>query len=432
MKRVSTLGQRVRELRLKKGMNQIELAKGLCTPSMISQIESDRARPSYKMLSSIAERLDVPLERLLVDVDLNMEYVSTYKMARAMMKSNEYSSAIPLLRELVESPRAQISTMDILFDLGECYLHTGQTEDSEEMFNQVYELAVLRQDTLLQTLVRKNFGKLAFAQRKYQLAIFQWQKALEELDKTGEKDVYLQAELLFHVGEVHLKTGCVEEAAGCFDRAALVYEDHSSLREMGHAYMALGQSYKRMNEFQKASMYSERATAIFETLENRLMTFKLQVTNAALLADTGRFDEAESLLHSTMAKLKDLDHKEVEGMAFTELAHLYERKGEWEKAEEACRTARPLLPEHLMYQAKINRIQAKIAVKRENVQEAIPYLQSAADGFQMSGETGEWEDTMFELSRLYLQENDLHQVIRIMDDMRSYTRSALVRRGIQL
>ncbi|ARU63689.1 hypothetical protein CBW65_23695 [Tumebacillus avium] len=72
----SSLGQRIRELRLRKGMTQIELAKGICTPSMISQIESDRARPSYKMLVGLANRLEVPMEHLLKEVDLEMEYTS--------------------------------------------------------------------------------------------------------------------------------------------------------------------------------------------------------------------------------------------------------------------------------------------------------------------------------------------------------------------
>ena len=96
-----SLGQRIRELRLRKGLTQIDLAAGLCTPSMISQIESDRARPSYKMLFAISERLDVPLERLLVDVELNLEVVSTYKMARAMVLAKEYQAAMPLLEELI-------------------------------------------------------------------------------------------------------------------------------------------------------------------------------------------------------------------------------------------------------------------------------------------------------------------------------------------
>lgn len=181
-----SLGQRIRELRLKKGLTQIDLAKGLCTPSMVSQIESDRARPSYKMLFGIAERLDVPLEKLLVDVDLNLEYVSTYKMARAMVKSQQFASAIPLLREILEAPRAQISTMDILFELGVCLVNTDDLTEAETVFAQVQELAILRQDHQLLANVWKELGEIEFQRTRFQLAAHHWQKALESAEKMDE------------------------------------------------------------------------------------------------------------------------------------------------------------------------------------------------------------------------------------------------------
>ena len=104
----TSLGQKIRELRILKGLTQSDLGAGMVTPSMISQIEADKARPSYTMLFALSERLDVPLEKLLVDVDLNLEYVSTYKMARAMVAGKEYASAIPLLKEVYHTPRTHI------------------------------------------------------------------------------------------------------------------------------------------------------------------------------------------------------------------------------------------------------------------------------------------------------------------------------------
>lgn len=77
---------------------------GLATPSMLSQIESDRARPSYRLLVQIANRLEVPLEQLISDVDMNLKFTSTQKMARAMVASKDYASAIPFLHELLDAP----------------------------------------------------------------------------------------------------------------------------------------------------------------------------------------------------------------------------------------------------------------------------------------------------------------------------------------
>jgi tetratricopeptide (TPR) repeat protein len=427
-----SLGQRIRELRLKKGLTQIDLAKGLCTPSMISQIESDRARPSYKMLFAIAERLDVPLEKLLVDVDLNLEYVSTYKMARAMVAGKEYASAIPLLRELLDTPRAQISTMDILFDLAECHLHIGQYEEAEKVFSQVQELAILRQDHQLLALVLKNLGLIEFHRRHYQLAAYQWQKALDESEKMEEQDVYLKGSVLYNLGLAYSRSGQVFEALEYYDRASSLYEGMDSLYEMGHVYMGLGMSFKMLGDVEKAAEYSERATSIFEGLENLLMTVKMKVTCAVLYAQTGREAEAEDLLNRAITKLRELGNREEEGIAYAELAQLRLRQQRLEEAEEACRHSRSLLPELHVYQASLNRVLGRIALQRSQRDEGLRRLQMAADGFKRLQELREWDETMYELAALYREEGDLKRVVSILDDIRRFSRQILEERGIVL
>lgn len=432
MERTSTLGQRVRELRMKKGLTQIDLAKELCTPSMISQIESDRARPSYKMLFAIAERLDVPLDRLLMDVDLNMEYVSTYKMARAMVASKEYVSAIPLLQELLETPRTQISSMDILFELGECYLHTRDLEEAEKSFSKVQELAILCKDHMVAAQVLKNIGRIACERKKYQLASFQWQLALDEVEKSAEKDVYVEAEILSYLGEVHVKMGFAKEAADYFERAAFVYENHGSLQAMGRVYMGLGMSYKLMRDFPKAADYSERAAAVFESIENLLMSVKLEINNASLYAQIGRLLEAEDALTRSIGKLQDIGDKETQGIAQAELARVYLYRKEYEKAEETCQIARALLPELHFYQAKVNRTIAGISLGRGQTDEAIRRLQMAGDGFKRLDEAREYDDTMQELAELYRNQSDFQRMAEVLEKMRTFTREALTKRGIEL
>ncbi|TCP55962.1 transcriptional regulator with XRE-family HTH domain [Tumebacillus sp. BK434] len=427
-----SLGQRIRELRMKKGITQIDLAKGLCTPSMISQIESDRARPSYKILFAVAERLEVPLEKLLSDVDLNLEYVSTYKMARAMVAAKEHSSAIPLLKELLETPRTQISTMDIMFELADCYLHTGQLPEAEKLFNQVYELSILRQDHQQQALTLKNIGLVEFRRKRYQLAAYQWHKGLEEADKMEEQDVFLKASILFNLGLVHSKLGNLTEALDYYNGASGLYESVGSLYEIGHVYMGLGMSYKRLNDLEKASDYSERATAIFNGLDNVLMTVKLQVTCAVLQADKGMVEEAEAMLEQGIAKLKELGQKEEMGMAIVELAKLRLQQGDLQRAAELCRDARGWLPELHMYQGWINRIHGQIAKARNQRDEAIRRYQMAADCFKHMDAITEWDDTMYDLAELYLEADDYKRAFGITKEVRGYSRLILEERGIVL
>lgn len=429
---MSSLGQRIRELRLKKDLTQIELAKGLLTPSMISQIESDKARPSYKMLSAIAERLDVPLENLLVDVELNMESISSYKMARAMVAAKQYASAITLLRELLHAPRTTVPTMDILYHLGECLLHTGDLDDAEQTFEQVQDYAVLRNDSLLATRTLYYIGIIAFERKYFQIAHFHFGKALDESEKIVEKENYLQASILHKLGEVSLKLGQTSNATDYFTRAAALYEGADNLSEMAHAYLKLGVTYKQLGNLEQATKYSERAHSIFKSLDELQDTLRLEIQTAVLYGVTGREDDAEQMLIYTLSKAEHMKDRETQGMVFAELAQLYLNREELERTVEYCSQACMLLPELHVYQAKVNRILARVAVESNNMAEARRKFQMAADGFKHADEISEWDDTMFELSRLSLQQEDYQYVIGVLEEIRGYTRQVLSNRGIQL
>jgi len=427
-----SLGQRIRELRLKKGITQIDLSKGICTPSMISQIESDRARPSYKILFAVADRLEVPLDKLLTDVDLNLEYVSTYKMSRAMVASKEYASAIPLLKDLLETPRAQLSTMDLMYDLAECYLYTADLEQAEELFGQVLELAILRQDHQLIALVLKNLGLIEFQRKKYQLAAYQWQKALEELDRANEEDLYLRACVLFNLGLTHKRLGKIEAALSYYNQASKLYEGVDNMQEMAKVYMGLGQSYKQLGDLERAVEYSERATAIFEGLQNIATTLQLKMNIASLYGLTGREAEAVALMEQVIAREHELGHPIEEGVAYVELARLRLRQHNLTGAKDACDQGLKLLPTTHPHRGHIHRILGEVALLEGSRDDGIRRLQKAADCFKAQDEPGDWDATMYELARLYLEEQDFYRAYSILDEIRRYSRQILEERGIVL
>lgn len=61
-----SLGARIKEVRLAKGMTQLELASALGKDhSSIARIESGRVNPSYLYLKELAKGLGVPLSTLL-------------------------------------------------------------------------------------------------------------------------------------------------------------------------------------------------------------------------------------------------------------------------------------------------------------------------------------------------------------------------------
>ena len=430
---ITTLGQRIREIRMGKGMTQIDLSRGICTPSMVSQIESDRARPSYKILFSIADKLEVPLEKLLSDVDLNLEYVSNYKMSRAMVAAKEYTSAIPLLTELLEKPRGQLSTSDIMYGLAECYLHTQQYDKTKELLEQLRETAILRNDDQLHALVLKNYGLIEFHLKNYQLAAYQWQKALEEVEKMEQQDVYLKASILFNLGLVNKTLGCVKDSITCYDQAAeLLSSSAQNPHEIAKVYLSLGTAYRKIGHLDLAVQYSEKAIGMFECSENQLTVVKTQVQTAALYVQMGRIEEALPLLEKSVHRFRQLGIREEEGVATVELAKLKLLMHEHDQADELCQRARNLLPELHLYQGWVNRVMGKVELARNRRGDAIKRFHKAADCFKQMEEFAEWDATMYEIARMYLDENDLIHAYSTLDDMRHYSRHALEERGIVL
>ena len=433
MTKLTTLGQRIREIRMGKGLTQIDLSKDICTPSMISQIESDRARPSYKVLVSIADKLNVPLEKLLSDVDLNLEYVSNYKMSRAMVAAKEYASAIPLLIKLLETPRGQLSTSDIMHDLAECYIHTQQYDKAKELLEQLKEIALFRNDYQLHALLQQNYGLIEFHLKNYQLAVFHWQKALEEVEKMEQEDVFLKASILFNLGLVNKTLGCVKESITCYDQAAeLLSSSAQNSHEIANVYLSLGMACRKIGHLEQAVQYSEKAIGMFECSENQLTVLKTKVQTAALYVQMGRTEEAFPMLEESVQKFRDLGNREEEGIATVELAKLQLLMQKLHQAEELCQRARTLLPELHLYQGWINRVTGKIELARNRRENAIWRFHKAADCFKQMEEFTEWDATMYEIARMHVEENDLIRAYIILDDIHRVSRQVLEERGIVL
>lgn len=69
----NTIGQKVRQLRLERGLSQDELAGGRYSKAYISALELGRLRPSANALIFLANQLDVPLARLLADDSVELQ-----------------------------------------------------------------------------------------------------------------------------------------------------------------------------------------------------------------------------------------------------------------------------------------------------------------------------------------------------------------------
>ena len=99
------IGNKIKKIRLKKGLRQSDLAADVITRNMLSQIESGKATPSLATLAHISSLLDVPIEYLVSEEDdifsfEKKEIISRIKSAFAQKK---YQGCITLCEKYLSS-----------------------------------------------------------------------------------------------------------------------------------------------------------------------------------------------------------------------------------------------------------------------------------------------------------------------------------------
>ena len=83
-----TIGARIREIRVDKGLSQRQLAGDQITRNMLSQIENEQAQPSLSPLQYLAAQLDVPVGQLLGEMALPQEL----EQALSLLSSGNYAA----------------------------------------------------------------------------------------------------------------------------------------------------------------------------------------------------------------------------------------------------------------------------------------------------------------------------------------------------
>lgn len=97
-----TIGEKIRSIRVKKGMTQSEVAENKVTRNMLSAIESNKALPSLDTLYHISEKLDIPIAYLIsddFDIDVYRK-IQTIDRIKDAFSSKKYSECIVLVEKI--------------------------------------------------------------------------------------------------------------------------------------------------------------------------------------------------------------------------------------------------------------------------------------------------------------------------------------------
>ena len=85
---MSTLGERIRTMRLSRGLNQVDLAKMVgVSRSTVTMWETDQRRPALEMFDALADVFNVPISAILKDEKQQQEDDELYELRESMRRN---------------------------------------------------------------------------------------------------------------------------------------------------------------------------------------------------------------------------------------------------------------------------------------------------------------------------------------------------------
>lgn len=200
-----TIGEKIREIRIKRGLTQSDLGGDLVTPSMISQIEADRAKPSYPLLMEIANRLGMPVEYFMNEMDDQFLFNARLTIATYQSAIGDAQAAREQLESIQSAPEQGLTHQDYILTLAQTYRKLGQYHEATGHLEHLRELAYRTQDQRLLFFVCKESGYVEAGLANVDGAMHEWSRALEIGHTLRQSNAMANMDLIVLMTEIMLQ-----------------------------------------------------------------------------------------------------------------------------------------------------------------------------------------------------------------------------------
>ena len=283
-----TLGQKLRQTRLSKGLSQSQVAGDCVTRNMLSQIENDQASPSMRTLEHLAQALGVSVGWLLSDeqTDAAMERL---RRARALFRERNFEGCLALFAQdepgddetlLLRSMAAGELAEQLLLDeqisrakeLAALSLEWNRKSLYGTAQAQIMALDVLARAAILENcpdeaveryrasyLEGQNAVRYHFTMARFHLQQEHIQAAEREIWSIAELPEASRGEYLILRGKIAAKREQYENAALYFHQAEELSLGRMLEREL---YEGLEICCRELGDYQQAYLYASKQLAM--------------------------------------------------------------------------------------------------------------------------------------------------------------------------
>jgi tetratricopeptide (TPR) repeat protein len=344
-----SLGERVRQLRVARGLTQTELAGDRFSKEYVSQIERGKTRPTGETIEWLAERLGVDRTFLESGVSSSeRERVeSAIARAEAAIEDSRYADAVQDLDKLapalatIAAPELELRAV-----LAESWarMYEGEVRRAIDLLNSARTLAegpsftdVERADLLY------RLGCCRYKLNSISTAVSLYSEALDLATRSGLPSDRLRSHIYEWRSRCYRRQRDWEAAREDVEHALELAEGLNDRHTIGHVYFQASLIAERTGHWVLARSYAERAKAIYEELRDNANVGKLLNEIGALNFQLGRPDDAIKYLKEAFKVLLDVGDDTDAGRVISSLAQVHLRTGKVDVAEEQAKQALELL-----------------------------------------------------------------------------------------
>lgn len=127
-----TLGDRVRKLRMERGMSLAKVAGGDFSRAFLNQVELNKSRPSVRVLRVIADRLQAPVDYLLDGATPTLDREIALEKARIELARGDLRRCLAAIEPALDSTEWPLG-VDARLCAGEALLRLGRVEEGARL-----------------------------------------------------------------------------------------------------------------------------------------------------------------------------------------------------------------------------------------------------------------------------------------------------------
>jgi tetratricopeptide (TPR) repeat protein len=392
------IGQRVQQLRTRRGLTQRQLAEPAYTPAYISTLEAGRVRASDEALRHIAGRLGVAFEELAVGrpahlaTELRLALTEAQRIladGRAEEAAGEYA-ALLARAETHALGREQATA---LLGLGECALETGELERAREFFERA-ERRLADESLPVRVPALRGRAVAHYLAGELRYAVYLLESALDELNRGGLHDP--DALLLLYASVIgpYMDMGAHARAAQAAEFALALAPQSGDPALIARMHRSVARTLIAEGRVAEADASLAKAAELYGRLRLRTELANCHWMRGYVCAQNGELERAEEELRQAHAMLAQSRAALYRSQAAVELADVLHRRG---KSEESAVLLRGVLGDFssergAVHAAAAHRLLGIIAEDARDTEAAEEHYVRALSLLERAGAAGDLAD----------------------------------------